>query len=127
MNDPRARSKLFLEDPAPHLLESAVAWNHRKYFVLQARALHGKIRQADGVTWTSPGYEYAPDDPVPRARSAARRGAARYDHRVLSRAPAESAGGLLVAAAHPASRSRHPLAGARLSAGLAAALDVAGS
>lgn len=60
MNDLRTRSGRFLDDTAPHLLEAAVAWNHRKYFVLQARALHGKIRQADGVTWTSPGYEYAP-------------------------------------------------------------------
>jgi GNAT superfamily N-acetyltransferase len=60
MNDLRTRAERFLEDTAPHLLEAAVAWNHRKYFVLQTRALHGKIRQADGVTWTSPGYEYAP-------------------------------------------------------------------
>ncbi len=50
----------FLYDAAPRLLAAAVAWNHREFYVLQARAVHGQIHQADGVTWTNPGAGQEP-------------------------------------------------------------------
>lgn len=45
----------FLQNAAKEQLLAAVAWNHREYFVLQARAAQGAVQEADGVTWTYTG------------------------------------------------------------------------
>lgn len=41
-----------LDAASPALLEAAVAWNHHEWLSLEARAMGGEVRQADGVTWT---------------------------------------------------------------------------
>lgn len=45
----------FLHATDPHLLEAAVAANHRAFFVMRTRAVNGEVHTADGVTWTDPG------------------------------------------------------------------------
>jgi predicted N-acetyltransferase YhbS len=46
------RTGPFLHDASPHLLEAAVAANHRELFTLRARIAGGEVREADAVTWT---------------------------------------------------------------------------
>ncbi|HET9222077.1 MAG TPA: GNAT family N-acetyltransferase [Roseiflexaceae bacterium] len=45
----------FLQAATPALLESAVAANHREYFIQYARAARGEVHEAAGVAWTDPG------------------------------------------------------------------------
>jgi GNAT superfamily N-acetyltransferase len=37
-----------------------VAANHREFFILQTRAVHGEVLHANGVTWTDPGLDGDP-------------------------------------------------------------------
>jgi GNAT superfamily N-acetyltransferase len=55
MHDRSIASEGFLHDQSLHLLEAAVAANHRDFFVLRTRAVHGEVHAAEGVTWTDPG------------------------------------------------------------------------
>jgi hypothetical protein len=55
MSDVSTQSGRFLHTTALHLLEAAVAANHRDFFVLRTRSVHGEVRQAADVTWTDPG------------------------------------------------------------------------
>jgi GNAT superfamily N-acetyltransferase len=47
----------FLHHAAPHLLEAAVAANHRAFFLLRTRACNGEVHEVDGVTWTYLGHD----------------------------------------------------------------------
>lgn len=60
MHDRSIGSEGFLHDAPLHLLEAAVAANHRDFFVLRTRAVHGQVHEAEGVTWTDPGQGWVP-------------------------------------------------------------------
>jgi predicted N-acetyltransferase YhbS len=50
----------FLRTSDHRELEAAAAANHRDFFVLCTRAVHGEVCMGDGVTWTYPGSERDP-------------------------------------------------------------------
>jgi GNAT superfamily N-acetyltransferase len=46
---------VFLQEAMPRQLEEAAAWNHREFFIFNALAHGGEIREEEGVTWTLAG------------------------------------------------------------------------